>query len=213
TLLFQSLNMIGAARSALVSCLYSPFIIALSLAFLGERLGAMQLAGAGLIVLAVAETTRTRAGAVPVERKRLLIGIALGVMAELVMAIGVVMVKPVLATSPLLWAVEIRLAAGVLALLVYLGFHPRRGRIVGSLVAGGMRPVTLAGSVIGGYMAMMVWLGGFKLTQASIAAALNQTNAIFVLIFAAAFLSERITWLRALAIAAAVAGAIMVTLG
>jgi len=154
-----------------------------------------------------------RVSPVRVERKRLLLGIGVGLLAELVMAIGIVMVKPLLASAPLLWAVEIRLAGGVLALLVYLMWHPRRRLITGSLVSGGMRGVTLAGSVIGGYLAMMVWLGGFKLTQASIAAALNQTNAIFVLLFAAAFLGERITWLRALAIAAAVAGAILVTLG
>lgn len=213
TLLFQSLNMIGASRSALVSCLYSPFIIALSFIFLGERLGALQIAGAALIVLAVAETTRTHEGAAPLERRRLLVGVAVGVLAELVMAIGIVMVKPLLGSEPLLWAVEIRLAGGVLALLVYLMWHPRRRHITGSLVSGGMRWVTLAGSVIGGYLAMMVWLAGFKFTQASIAAALNQTNAIFVLVFAALFLGERITWLRAGAIAGAVAGAILVTLG
>jgi len=213
TLLFQSLNMIGASRSALVSCLYSPFIIALSVAFIGERLDAVQLVGVVLIVGGVFEATRSRGRALPVERRRLLAGVALGVLAELVMAVGVVIVKPVLARAPLLWAVEIRLAAGVVALLVYLLFHPRRRRIVGSLIDGGMRPVTLIGSVIGGYGAMMLWLGGFKLTQASIAAALNQTNAIFVLVLAAAFLGERITRLRALAIAAAVAGAIMVTVG
>ena len=38
TLLFKSLFMIGAGPSALVSCLYSPFIIGLSFLWIGERL-------------------------------------------------------------------------------------------------------------------------------------------------------------------------------
>jgi drug/metabolite transporter (DMT)-like permease len=60
---------------------------------------------------------------------------------------------------------------------------------------------------------MVVWLGGIKLTKASIAAALNQTNTIFVLILAALVLQERITPGRVVAIIMAVTGAFLVTFG
>jgi drug/metabolite transporter (DMT)-like permease len=60
---------------------------------------------------------------------------------------------------------------------------------------------------------MLVWLGGIKLTKASIASALNQTNTIFVLIFAALILREPITPGRVVAILLAAAGALMVIFG
>jgi drug/metabolite transporter (DMT)-like permease len=212
TLLFKSLFVIGAGPSALVSCLYSPFIIGLSYVWIGERLTLLQLAGVSLIVTAVFEATRSGDGSSLALRRRWA-GIGWGVLAQASMAVGVVMIKPLLDESPLLWAVEIRLIGGVLALLLFLWINPRRGRILSTLLERSNRGYTVASSVIGGYVAMMIWLGGIKLTKASIASALNQTNTIFVLIFAAVVLRERITPGRVLAIVLAVAGALMVTFG
>jgi drug/metabolite transporter (DMT)-like permease len=214
TLLFQSLNMIGASASALVSTLYSPFIIALGFLWLGETLTGLQLVGVAMILAAVFEATYVRErGPVPVERRRRLLGIAVGVAAMAAMAVGVVMVKPVLDRAPLLWAVEIRMIGGAAALVLYLVFHPRRRRIMRTLLVRESRAATLASSVIGGYVAMMCWLGGMKYTDVSIASALNQTSTIFVLLFAALILRERITPARVAAILAAFAGATLVTFG
>ena len=212
TLLFKSLFMIGAGPSALVSCLYSPFIIGLSFLWIGERLTLLQLIGAALIVTAVLEATRMKDRSQAGLRRRVA-GIGWGVLAQISMAVGVVMVKPLLDEVPLLWALQIRLIGGVLALLLFLGVNPARGRILSTLLVRGSRGYTLSSSLIGGYIAMLVWLGGIKLTKASIASALNQTNTIFVLIFAALILRERITPGRVVAILLAAAGALMVTFG
>jgi drug/metabolite transporter (DMT)-like permease len=72
---------------------------------------------------------------------------------------------------------------------------------------------TLAGSFLGAYVAMVLWIGGMKYTQASTAAALNQSSNIFVFLFAALFLKEKITLLRAGAIVTAVIGVLLVTFG
>jgi drug/metabolite transporter (DMT)-like permease len=212
TLLFKSLFMIGAGPSALVSCLYSPFIIGLSWIWIGERLTWLQLIGVLLIISAVLETTRVGKRTERDLRRRM-IGIGWGVLAQIAMAVGVVMVKPLLNEAPLLWALEIRLIGGVVALLLFLGINPARGRILSTLLVRGSRGFTWSSSLIGGYLAMVVWLGGIKLTKASIAAALNQTNTIFVLIFAAWILRERITVGRVIAIFTAVTGALLVTFG
>jgi len=212
TLLFKSLFMIGAGPSALVSCLYSPFIIGLSYVWIGERLTLLQLLGAALIVTAVLEAARVEDGT-KLEFKRRLAGIGWGVLAQASMAVGVVMIKPLLDEAPLLWAVEIRLIGGVLALLLFLWVSPARGTILSTLLVRGNRGYTITSSVIGGYVAMVIWLGGIKLTKASIASALNQTNVVFVLIFAALILRERITPGRVVAILLAAAGALMVIFG
>jgi drug/metabolite transporter (DMT)-like permease len=212
TLLFKSLFVIGAGPSALVSCLYSPFIIALSFVWIGERLTWVQLAGAVLIIAAVLEATRVDERSRTDVRRRL-VGIGWGVLAQASMAVGVVMIKPLLDEAPLLWALEIRLIGGVAALLLFLWINPARKRILSTLMIRSRWRYTLSSSVIGGYLAMVVWLGGMKLTKASIAAALNQTNTIFILIFAWLILHERITPGRAVAIFLAVAGALLVTFG
>jgi drug/metabolite transporter (DMT)-like permease len=60
---------------------------------------------------------------------------------------------------------------------------------------------------------MVLWLAGMKYTQAATAAALNQTSNIFIFIFAAILLKERITAVRLVAIGLGVAGALLVTFG
>ena len=71
----------------------------------------------------------------------------------------------------------------------------------------------LPGSFLGAYLSMIVWMGGMKYTQASIAAALNQTSNVFVFILAAILLREPINFIRILAIILAFAGAVIVSFG
>jgi drug/metabolite transporter (DMT)-like permease len=212
TLLFKSLNTIGAGASALVSCLYSPFIIGLSFVWIGERLTWLQLVGVVLIISAVLETTRTGNRKIS-DVRRNLFGVAWGILAVAAMAVGVVMIKPLLDEAPVLWVLQIRLIGGVAALLLFLAINPARGRILSTLLIRKSRGYTFVSSMIGGYVAMLIWLGGIKFTKASIAAALNQTNTIFVLVFAALILRERITAGRIIAILLAVTGALLVTFG
>lgn len=212
TLLFQCLNMIGASATALVSMLYSPLIIGLGFLWLGEALTALQLVGVALIIGAVLETTRAEDRR-EITRRRRALGIVVGVLAVVAMAVGVVMIKRLLDRAPLLWAIEIRLFGGVAALLLYLLFNPNRKRVFATLIVRESRMVTIASSIIGGYAAMVVWLAGMKFTLVSIASALNQTNTIFVLLFAAWILHERITRTRVIAILVAFAGATLVTFG
>jgi drug/metabolite transporter (DMT)-like permease len=71
----------------------------------------------------------------------------------------------------------------------------------------------IIGSFLGSYLAMIVWLGGMKYTQVSTASALNQTTNIFIFIFAAIFLKEKITKQKTIGIVLAIVGAVMVTFG
>ncbi len=212
TLLFYALNMLGAGAYALVSALYSPIIIALSFAFLGERLTAWQLVGAALIVAAVLEVAFGDAGVHLPPRRRAL-AILFGVLDVTSMGVGVVIVKPVLDVSPLFWAAEVRLVGGVAGLALLLALHPRRRAILGTLAVRSHRGVTLAGSVVGGFVAMAFWIGGMQLADASVAAALNQTYTVLTLVLAAIILHEPVTPLRAVAVTTAFAGALLVVFG
>ena len=72
---------------------------------------------------------------------------------------------------------------------------------------------TLSGSFIGAYLSMVLWLGGMKFTQASVASALNQTTNIFIFILSAWLLREKITGPRLVGIGMGVGGALLVTFG
>ncbi len=212
SLVFKGLNLLGAGLSSIVNCLYSPFIILFSVLLIGESLGWVQVLGVLLIISAVLSATSLK-GRGAVSRHDMILGVICGVLAMATMGISIVMVKPLLDRSPVLWATGIRLIGGCAGLYVQLMIHPRKRTIIGSMVCARSWKYTLGGSFLGGFVAMILWIGGMKYTQASTAAALNQTSNIFVFLFAAWFLKERITWLRAAAICAAVLGALLVTFG
>jgi len=212
SLFFKSLNLLGAGFSAIVDCLYTPFIILLSVSFIGERLGWVQIAGVLMIISAVLTATGVR-GHGTIQRGNLLRGAAWGALAVALMAIAIVMVKPILDRSPLLWATEIRLIGGCAALYVQLLLHKRKDPILRSLLAARSWKYTVLGSFLGAYVAMVLWIAGMKYTQASTAAALNQTSNVFVFLLAALFLKEKITLAKLIAIFAAVTGVFLVTFG
>lgn len=210
TLFFQSLNRLGAGLTGIVVCLYSPFIIMLSYIFLDEQLSGIQLAGALLILAAVLLTSLHRRSDSTVST-RILPGIIYGVVASAAMAAGVVIMKPLLDTHPVIWVALIRLAGGMIALPLIMIFHPARRRILNSSISTKNWPYTLGGSLLGAYVSMIIWIAGMKYTQASTASALNQTNTIFIFIFAGLILKEPLNTRRAIGVGLAFIGAALVS--
>jgi drug/metabolite transporter (DMT)-like permease len=49
------------------------------------------------------------------------------------------------------------------------------------------------GAFIGQFLAMILWLAGYKFTSASVAAILNETASVFILLLAAIWLKEPLT--------------------
>jgi drug/metabolite transporter (DMT)-like permease len=212
TLFFKSLNLLGAGLSAIVDCLYSPSIIFLAFIWIGERLGLVQLVGVAMIISAVLTISRADKSG-HISRRNLFLGILWGALAMFTMAIGIVMIKTLLERSPLLPLSEVRIIGGNLFLVIVLLFHPQRKTILRPTLTGRSWIYMLAGSFLGAYVSLLLWLAGMKYTQASIAAALNQTTNIFTFIFAALFLKEPITRRRVVGIILGVAGALIVTFG
>lgn len=212
TMFFKSLNILGAGLSAIVECLYSPITIIFSIWWLSETLTMWQSFGVILIMLAVLAATQ-RSSLREITPKELVVGLIWGVLGMMFMAIGVVMIKPILARTSLLWVTEIRLIGGVLLILVILAFHKSRRVIIQTLLDSPDWRFILPGSFIGAYLAMITWLAGVKLTTASAASALNQTSNIFIFIFAFVFLKEQLTVQKVTGIVLAMVGVFMVTFG
>lgn len=213
TLYFRALNAIGASRMAVAQTLYSPFVIVLSALFLAERLGLWQFAGVALVlggILLVNYDPRAAQADVHSIRR----GVLEGGLAVLLMAAGVVIAKPLLERYDFLWTVSLRIVGGVMGLLLYVLWQERE--LAGMWRAfRGVRhwPAVIAGSVVGTYISMMLWLAGYKYTQASIAAVLNEMAAVFILALAAVFLHDRLVPRQLFGSAVAVAGVLLVVLG
>ena len=188
TLYFRALNELGAGRMGVIGNLYSPLVLLLGFVFLDERLGGMQWLGFALVaggVLLVSLPARGQAA----RPQHTLRGILLGLLAIALMAVAIVMVKRTLETQPLLWVTLLRLC-GAMAGLLFLASLPsmrQRMRFVPRDVA--WHRLVLA-ALVGQGLSMVLWLGGYKFTSASVAAILNESASVFLVVLAALWLRE-----------------------
>ena len=179
TLFLAGLRRIDASIAAVTDCVYSPTVLTLSALWLGEPMGAGLLVGGSLVVLGLFVVSARVAGAARAVDGG---GVALALAGVVTTAFGVVLAKPALGRSDLIEATTVRLCAGIAALFasqLVLG----RGREALALFK--PQPVwraALPATVLGTYVAMILWLGGMKYGTASRAALLNQSGAIFVLV-------------------------------
>jgi drug/metabolite transporter (DMT)-like permease len=211
TLFFYSLNLIGVGLSSIVDCLYSPLVIFFSLLLLSESLIWPQYLGAGLIVFAVFITTR-HTPPPGKTRLHLIIGISLGVLSKGLMAIGIVIAKPVLTETPLVWSTTIRLASATATLALVVMILPQRRALLEIFRPSKEWKKTIPGSVLGAYLALVLWIAGFKYTFASLAGILNQTTTIFSMVLAALILKEAFTRRKFAALVFALGGILLVIL-
>ncbi len=205
TLYFRALNTLGAARMGIIGNLYSPFVIVLSFVFLSERLTALQMIGFVLVSSGVVLVTRRKAEKI-LTPKQLRAGVLFGAAAVILMAVAIVMVKRVLEGQPLLWVVTLRLLGGAIGLAT--AFFWRRERLLPSDPA--LPPlrwrILIAGALLGQYVSMLLWLAGYKYTQASVAAILNETSSVFIVILAWLFLREGLSIRKLVGVACTLSG-------
>ena len=216
-LFFKALNLLGAGRNAIVGCSYGLFVILFSFLMLGEEPGWYHFAGAGLIVTGIVlASVGAGHGSVVASHKSLFNGIALGLLAMAFTAIAVLLVKPLMAEGgtaiPVVQVALFRLVAGLTGAALILGVG---GRLRGTFAV--LRKdfpwvPFFAASFIGGYLAMFIWLAGYKYADASTAGVLNQTSTLFTVLLAAVFLKERLTLKKCLGALVAFSGVAMIFL-
>src|SRR6185503_9218618 len=80
TFYFMALSRLGASRTALVDCLYSPFVILFSVLMLNERLAPLSIVG-GLLILASVAVSSQRSFGQSIQPKQLWLGCAFAIAA------------------------------------------------------------------------------------------------------------------------------------
>jgi drug/metabolite transporter (DMT)-like permease len=200
-----ALNRLGAARMGILGNFYSPFVILLSFLFLGESLGPLQLLGFVLVTSGVL-VVGAHPSDEPAQRREQRRGLLLGVASIALMAVGIVLVKRVLENQPLMWMVALRMIGGVGGLLLMFALRRETPWPARAERARIRWPVVLFGALVGQYLSMLLWLGGYKYTSASVAAILNETTSIFIVILAAVFLHEALTRRKLVGVALTLSG-------
>jgi drug/metabolite transporter (DMT)-like permease len=212
TLFHMCLNRVGAGLNAIVDGLYSPSIVFFAWLLIGEKLGPWQLAGMGAVLLGVFIATRhdPPPGA---TKRQLAFGIMWGVLSMLTLGIGIVIAKPVLNHSPVLWATAVRQIGCLLAMLPVALLLPSRKKIFSNFRPMSSWKYMIPGTVVGSFLSLIFWIAGMKYTQAGTAAILNQTSSIHIIILATIFLGEPLTKRKIAALVLALVGILMVTIG
>ncbi len=192
TLFFKSLNLLGAGLTAIVDCLYSPIIIFLSYIFLVDKITLKEFAGGILVITAILVAT-FKLKEKERSKRDIVFGFMYGTGAMVAMGVSVIMMKPVLDKTPILWVTEIRLVSGTVALAVFLYLNKSRKEILLTLIKRANIKYALPATILGSFLALILWISAFKMTSVSSAAILNQINTVFIVIFASVFLKEKFT--------------------
>lgn len=209
-LVLRSIHFLPASNVALLETLYSPFIIGLAIIFLGDSLSLVQCLGIALILGSVIYIQQPGRQDMRMNGP-LMKGLFYMVTGLFCMAIGVVLMKPVLHKIPLLWVITIRMAAGVLGSVLVFLFVKQKKEAVLYAVRSQQKLLVFSSFVVSAYMAIIFWIMGFKLLEVSLSAVLNQLSTIFTVLMAAMFLGERLTLGKVMATVGAVIGVVIIS--
>ena len=196
TLYFRALNELGAGRMGIIGNSYSPLVIVLSFAFLGERLSMQQLLGFALVSVGVwvAAWPRKLADDAASARRptHALRGLGFALLAIGLMACAIVLVKRVLEAQPLLWVTGLRMVGALVAMLVIAAFRGEARQMAPGAATVPWRKLAIA-AFVGQFVAMVLWMAAYKYALASVASVLGETASIFILLLAVVWLKEPLT--------------------
>ena len=126
------------------------------------------------------------------------------------MALGVVLAKPARAGGHVVEVTLVRLVAGLSVQLLWVGVAPGRRADLRVFRNTRVWRTLIPASILGTYIAMLFWMGGFKWAPVTVASVLNQLSSVFTLFFAWLLLRERMSLRKAVGAGVAILGAVLV---
>lgn len=187
-----SLNILGTSRSAIINTIYSPMVIMLAYFILDESLTFADIVGGLMILLSILYLSFNQEKS---NISNLNKGLIIGILAYSLMALGIIMVKPILnrfsnSIEMQLWIIILRLIPGTLLSYITMNLMMKKKEIILQLSNKKIWPIILLGSFLGTYVGFAMWVIGMAKTSASIASILNQTSTIFIAFFGWLILKE-----------------------
>jgi len=219
TFLFMSINRLGASLIGIIEAVYLPSVFFITAVFFKEQITTKTYIGAELVAVAIVISSVDLEQTKHLSLKLLLPGVFYGVLGMFLTAFSIVMIKKpfivdysILEKYSAIWSATVRICCAVVFLFIFYSFGDDKG-FFKRFKDNRMWHFVIPGTLCGGVFSMFSWVLGMKLIdKVSLGAVLNQLAIVFIIIFAALFLKEKITFKKFISLLFAIVGGLVVIL-
>ncbi len=205
-----SLKKIGSGLSAIISTSYSPAVFFISYYMFDDIISMKMILGGGFIIVAIVVGTKN---VEKIKNKKIFMsGVLYGVIAQILTAYSVLLVKPIMLSHSVVEVALVRFGCALVSTLLVLNFWKGKNFIVQTIFKGVNNYFVIAGAFLGTYLSVIFWLAGFKYTIPARAAIYNQLSTILIMIMATLFLGEEMSKRKWGAVALAIFGALLISI-
>ena len=209
-LFLESLRRLGSGISAVVSTIYTPTVFIIAFILFRESINPQSYIGGALVLGGITISVFQPPNAV--KKRDLYVGILFGIMANILTAYSVLIIKPIMKNNSVVYVALYRFSVGfffgILINLLKSGIKP----VVQKFKQGLTNRYVVLGAILGTYLSVIFWLAGYKYTLAGRAAIYNQLSTVFIIILARIFLKEPMTSNKVIGVSLAILGAIIVSI-
>tara|TARA_B100001939_G_C16919223_1_gene608464 strand:- start:74 stop:946 length:873 start_codon:yes stop_codon:yes gene_type:complete len=208
-LFLESLRRLGSGISAVVSTIYTPTVFIIAYILFNETINLHSYIGGvlvlGGITISVFQPPKT------IKKRDLYIGILFGIMANILTAYSVLIIKPIMKNNSVIYIALYRFSIGFIFGILINILKSGIKQVIQKFKQGLTNQYVILGAFLGTYLSVIFWLAGYKYTLAGRAAIYNQLSTVFIIILARVFLKEPMTSKKIIGVSLAIFGAMIVS--
>ena len=208
-LFLESLRKLGSGISAVVSTIYTPTVFIIAYILFNETINLHSYIGGvlvlGGITISVFQPPKT------IKKRDLYIGILFGIMANILTAYSVLIIKPIMKNNSVIYIALYRFSIGLIFGILINILKSGIKQVIQKFKQGLTNQYVILGAFLGTYLSVIFWLAGYKYTLAGRAAIYNQLSTVFIIILARVFLKEPMTSNKIVGVSLAIFGAMIVS--
>ena len=208
-LFLESLRRLGSGISAVVSTIYTPTVFIIAFILFNETINLHSYIGGvlvlGGITISVFQPPKT------IKKRDLYIGILFGIMANILTAYSVLIIKPIMKNNSVIYVALYRFSIGLFFGIIINLVKSGTKTVIQKFKQGLTNQYVVFGAILGTYLSVIFWLAGYKYTLAGRAAIYNQLSTVFIIILARVFLKEPMTSKKIIGVSLAIFGAMIVS--
>ena len=209
-LFLESLRRLGSGISAVVSTIYTPTVFIIAYILFNETINLHSYIGGvlvlGGITISVFQPPKT------IKKRDLYIGILFGIMANILTAYSVLIIKPIMKNNSVIYVALYRFSIGFIFGILINILKSGIKQVIQKFKQGLTNQYVILGAFLGTYLSVIFWLAGYKYTLAGRAAIYNQLSTVFIIILARVFLKEPMTSKKIIGVSLAIFGAMIVSI-
>ncbi len=208
-LFLESLRRLGSGISAVVSTIYTPTVFIIAFILFNQTINLHSYIGGflvlGGITISVFQPSKT------IKKRDLYIGILFGIMANILTAYSVLIIKPIMKNNSVIYVALYRFSIGFIFGILVNILKSGIKQVIQIFKQGLTNQYVILGAFLGTYLSVIFWLAGYKYTLAGRAAIYNQLSTVFIIILARVFLKEPMTSKKIIGVSLAIFGAMIVS--